>query len=166
MEGGHLSRTDLIEILRYAPCPPYYRVIPEIVAPGHMRAAIMAMHARYDRYSPPMAEGNSEKALEFLLEHPDDASEYISVQRYRNNTMDVCMESSYRFYTHVLDEIIRMYQEAGAPLQTFHVGGDEVPYGVWMGSPACQLLMEPKSGYQRKAGSAQSLLHPVEPDSG
>ncbi|KPP95227.1 MAG: N-acetyl-beta-hexosaminidase HexB [Bacteroidetes bacterium HLUCCA01] len=135
--SGHLSRTDLIEILRYARAR-HITVIPEIVAPGHMRAAIMAMHARYDRY---MAEGNSEKALEFLLEHPDDASEYISVQRYRNNTMDVCMESSYRFYTHVLDEIIRMYQEAGAPLQTFHVGGDEVPYGVWMGSPACQSLM-------------------------
>ena len=136
--SGYLTRSDFIEILHYAR-DRHIQVIPEIVAPGHMRAAIMAMHARYDRF---MAEGNAEAAQEFLLEHPEDSSSYLSVQRFRNNTMDVCMESSYRFYTHVLDEIIAMYAEAGVPLETFHAGGDEVPRGVWTGSPACAQLLE------------------------
>jgi len=137
--SGYLTREDLIEILQYAR-ERHIQVIPEIVAPGHMRAAIMAMHARYDRF---MEEGDEQAALEYLLEHPEDTSAYLSVQRFRNNTMDVCMESSYRFYTHVLDEIVAMYNEAGVELQTFHVGGDEVPRGVWTASPACaQLIAE------------------------
>lgn len=135
--SGYLTREDLIEILHYAR-DRHITVIPEIVAPGHMRAAIMAMHARYDRL---MADGQPDASREFLLEHPDDTSTYLSVQRFRNNTMDVCMESSYRFYTHVLDEIIVMYNEADVELRTFHVGGDEVPRGVWTGSPACEQLI-------------------------
>ncbi|MCH8525117.1 MAG: carbohydate-binding domain-containing protein, partial [Balneolales bacterium] len=130
--SGYLSTEDFIEILHYAR-DRHIQVIPEIVAPGHMRAAIMAMHARYDRF---MAEGDENAANEFLLEHPEDTSEYLSVQRFRNNTMDVCMESSYRFYEHVLDAILAMYVDAGVDISTFHVGGDEVPRGVWTGSPA------------------------------
>jgi hexosaminidase len=30
-----------------------------------------------------------------------------------------------------------MYDEAGVPLNTIHIGGDEVPRGVWAGSPIC-----------------------------
>ena len=37
-----------------------------------------------------------------------------------------------------------MYQEAGLSLYTVHLGGDEVPRGVWMGSPKCQELMKEK----------------------
>ncbi len=33
-----------------------------------------------------------------------------------------------------------MYHAAGAPLSTIHFGGDEVPVGVWEGSPACRKL--------------------------
>ena len=36
------------------------------------------------------------------------------------------------------------YQEAGLSLSTVHLGGDEVPRGVWMGSPKCQELMKEK----------------------
>lgn len=37
-----------------------------------------------------------------------------------------------------------MYKEAGVPLTTIHLGGDEVPHGVWMGSPKCRKLMKEK----------------------
>lgn len=37
-----------------------------------------------------------------------------------------------------------MYKEAGVPLTTVHLGGDEVPRGVWMGSPECRKLMKEK----------------------
>ena len=37
-----------------------------------------------------------------------------------------------------------MYREAGVPLATVHLGGDEVARGVWLGSPKCQALMKEK----------------------
>jgi hexosaminidase len=36
-----------------------------------------------------------------------------------------------------VDEILKMYVDAGMPLKTFHTGGDEVPRGVWTQSPVC-----------------------------
>jgi hexosaminidase len=44
---------------------------------------------------------------------------------------------SYTFLTTVIDDFIEMHDEAGVPLATFHTGGDEVPRGVWSGSPLC-----------------------------
>src|SRR3989475_9914311 len=35
-----------------------------------------------------------------------------------------------------------MHREAGAPLRHIHMGGDEVPAGVWVGSPAVQAYMQ------------------------
>jgi hexosaminidase len=35
-----------------------------------------------------------------------------------------------------------MHREAGAPLRNIHMGGDEVPAGVWVGSPAVQAYMQ------------------------
>lgn len=135
--SGHLTKSDFIEILQYAHTR-HVQVIPEIVAPAHMKAAIISMNKRYENYK---AKGDLAKAEEYLLVHPDDTSTYTSVQRYKNNTMDVCMESSFTFYEKVLDEILLMYKEAEVPISTFHVGGDEVPRGVWEGSPACAELI-------------------------
>src|SRR3546814_19836737 len=39
-----------------------------------------------------------------------------------------------------------MHKEAGAPLQTIHFGGDEVPDAVWEKSPAVHQLMATASG--------------------
>lgn len=135
--SGFLSRSDFMEILKYAQSR-HVQVIPEVVAPAHMKAAIISMNKRYQHY---IAQGDTENAEQYLLVHPADSSDYISVQRYRLNTMDVCMESSYRFYEKVVDEILQMYKETDVPISTFHVGGDEVPRGVWEGSPACQELI-------------------------
>jgi hexosaminidase len=42
----------------------------------------------------------------------------------------------------VIDEFIKMYQEAGLELKVIHMGGDELPKGAWEGSPSIQKLMK------------------------
>ncbi len=132
--NGYLTREEFKDIIRYAH-ERHIEVIPEINMPGHARAAIKAMEARYRRL---MAEGNPQEAEEFLLSDPEDASEYLSAQWYNDNIICVCNESAYRFYETVIDDVIQMYHEAGVPLKTIHTGGDEVPRGAWEKSPICQ----------------------------
>jgi len=131
--NGYLSRDDFKEIIKYA-YDRHIEVIPEINMPGHARAAIYAMKARYRRL---METGNREAAEEFLLSDPNDTSTYLSAQFYDDNVVCVCKESVYRFYETVVDDVIEMYQEADVPLSMIHTGGDEVPGGVWEGSPIC-----------------------------
>ncbi len=136
--SGYYTRSDFIEILRYAR-ERHIEVIPEIDVPGHARAAIVAMKARHDRL---LEEGDEAAATRFLLTHPDDQSTYQSVQHWNDNVIDVCMPSTYDFLRHVIADVVGMYEEAGARLTTIHTGGDEVPIGVWEGSPACDALSE------------------------
>ena len=131
--SGFLTREEFIEILRFA-ADHHVEVIPEINFPGHARSAIYAMEARYDRL---VEEGKEEEALEYRLIDPDDESEYTSAQNFHDNVVCVCLEAPYRFYETVLDEIIKMYEEAGLKMRVMHAGGDEVPQGSWTGSPLC-----------------------------
>lgn len=130
--SGHLSRKEFIELLRYAN-DRHIVVLPEIESPGHGRAAIKSMEARYIKYS---ASGNITEAEKYRLTHPEDKSVYESAQLYNDNVMDVSLESTYTFLTRVIDDLIGMYKEAGVPLESIHLGGDEVPAGVWEKSPA------------------------------
>ncbi len=136
--SGYYSREDYIEILKYAN-QRHITVIPTVNLPGHSRAAIRAMEARYQRF---MNEGNEEKANEFRLIDPDDQSKYNSAQSYNDNIVCVARESVYKFYETVIDAIIQLHNEAGVPLKYFHTGGDEVPEGAWAGSPLCQELIK------------------------
>ncbi|HSV88015.1 MAG TPA: family 20 glycosylhydrolase, partial [Bacteroidales bacterium] len=135
---GYYSVEDYIEILRHAN-DLHIKVITEINLPGHARAAVKAMEARYERF---MAEGNEEAANEFRLIDPDDTSKYSSVQFFTDNTVNVARESVYHFLEKVLDELIGMYAKAGAPLDIVHIGGDEVPRGAWSRSPMIDALMK------------------------
>ena len=135
--NGHYSREDFIGLLRYA-AERHIRVIPEIESPGHARAAIVSMKARYNRYK----DTDMEKAAEYLLSEPEDTSRYASVQYYTDNVINVAMPSAYRFMEKVIQELAAMYEEAGVPLTTVHLGGDEVARGVWLGSPKCRALMK------------------------
>ncbi|WP_242918933.1 family 20 glycosylhydrolase [Pontibacter liquoris] len=136
--SGYFSKADFIEILKYAN-DRHIRVIPEIETPGHARAAIKAMDARYDRL---MKEGKKAEAERYLLRDLNDKSVYKSVQNWNDNVIDVAQPSTYNFLETVVDEILKMYKEAGAPIQTIHFGGDEVPGGVWQKSPAVQALIK------------------------
>ena len=136
--SGYYSRKEFIDILRYARVR-HIEVIPEVEAPGHSRAAIKSMQARYERL---MRQGDRVGAEEYLLSDPDDRSTYSSAQLWTDNVMCVALPSVYRFAEKVTDELIAMYREADAPLRTIHFGGDEVPSGAWAGSPLCQTLID------------------------
>jgi hexosaminidase len=136
--SGYYTKSDFIEILKYA-TQHHITVIPEIESPGHARAAIKAMDARYDHY---LKKGDKVKAEQYLLRDLQDSSKYSSVQYYTDNVIDLALPSTYTFMSTVTDEIVKMYTEAGAPLKTIHFGGDEVPAGVWERSPAFFRLMK------------------------
>ncbi|PYP16068.1 MAG: beta-hexosaminidase [Gemmatimonadetes bacterium] len=126
--SGFFSRADYIGIVRYA-AARHIEVIPEIEMPGHARAAIKSMDTR----------------AEYRLSDPEDRSVYESVQGYPDNVMNPGLESTYRFIEKVVTELAAMHREAGAPLRHIHMGGDEVPAGVWAGSPAVQAFMQAHS---------------------
>src|SRR2546430_4530118 len=123
--SGFFSRADYIEILRYA-AARHIEVIPEIEMPGHARAAIKAM------------QGNPQYRLNDL----DDRSVYTSAQGYHDNVMNPGLESTYRFVERVVGDLVAIHREAGVPLRHIHMGGDEVPAGVWEGPPAAQACLK------------------------
>src|SRR6185503_6656174 len=123
--SGFFSRADYVEIVRYA-AARHIEVIPEIEMPGHARAAIKSM------------AGNPE----YHLTDPNDTSKYRSVQGYPDNVMDPALETTYAFIDKVVTELAAMHREAGTQLRNIHMGGDEVPRGVWTGSPAAQALIQ------------------------
>lgn len=135
--NGYYTRDEFIDFLRYA-AERHVQVIPEIESPGHARAAIVAMKARYNKY----IDTDPKKAYEYLLCDLQDTSRYVSAQAYTDNVMNVALPSTYRFMEKVIQEIVAMYKEAGVPLTTIHLGGDEVARGAWLGSPLCVALMK------------------------
>lgn len=134
--NGYLSQADYIEILKAAQARGI-EVIPSFDMPGHSRAAIHSMEARYRKLT---AEGRKAEAEQFRLAEPADTTQYRSVQNYNDNTLNVCLESTYRFIDAVMDDIAKLHAAAGVPLKTYHIGADETA-GAWSGSPACKALM-------------------------
>ncbi|MDR0540649.1 MAG: carbohydate-binding domain-containing protein [Dysgonamonadaceae bacterium] len=137
LANGYYTRNDFIEVLKYAN-QRHIKVIPEVDMPGHSRAAIKAMNVRYNKY----LATDKAKAEEYLLIDFADTSKYNSAQNFTDNVINVALPSSYRFVEKVIDEIDKMYTEAGLKLEVFHIGGDEVPKGAWEGSPICRDFMQ------------------------
>jgi len=135
--NGFISRDEFKDIIRWAH-DRHIEVIPELNVPGHARAAIKSMEARYRRL---MEAGEKEAAEQYLLTDFEDQSKYESVQFYPDNVICVCKESIYEFYETIVDDVVEMFAEAQVPLKTIHTGGDEVPGGVWTNSPICKELM-------------------------
>jgi hexosaminidase len=129
LANGYYSRNDFIEILQYAN-QRHIKVIPEVDIPGHSRAAIKSMNVRYNKY----LATDKPKAEEYLLTDFADTSRYLSAQNFTDNVINVAMPSVYRFVEKVIDEIDKMYADAGLKMTVFHIGGDEVPRGAWEGS--------------------------------
>lgn len=134
--NGYFTRQDYIDMLRHADSLGIV-VIPEIESPGHARAAINAMKLRAKRLG--------DESL--LLREEADTSSFVSAQSFHDNTMNPALEGPYKLMDKVADELIAMHREAGVPLRTIHIGGDEVPSGAWNGSPAVAALME-KEGFK------------------
>ncbi len=134
--SGYYTRADYLEILRYA-AARHIEVIPEIEMPGHARAAVQAMEARYRR----LQAAGKRDAAKFLLNDLDDRSQYRSAQDYSDNVINPGLESSYTFIEHVVKEVAALHRAAGVPLRTLHVGGDELPLGAWEKSPRSREMM-------------------------
>ncbi|WP_228730196.1 family 20 glycosylhydrolase [Shewanella sedimentimangrovi] len=134
--NGFLSMADYVELLQFA-AVRQIQVIPSMDMPGHSRAAIKAMEARYRRL---LAKGDSKGATEYRLLDPEDKTQYSSVQYYNDNTLNVCLESTFHFVDKVIDEVTKLHQSAGVPLQLYHIGADETA-GAWLESPACEALL-------------------------
>ncbi len=118
----YYNSDEYIKILKYA-WERRIAVIPEFDMPGHSRASIKAMQVYEQRTG-----DNS-----FRLQDPADTSRYWSAQDFTDNVLSVDLQSVYKFYGVVFDEVIRLHQEAGVPLPAIHIGGDEVPDGAWSG---------------------------------
>ncbi len=129
---------DYIEILKYAQAR-HIDVIPEVETPGHARAAIKAMRARFAHYT---KAGDKQKAEEFLLDDADDKSVYNSAQNWNDNVMNPALPSTYHFLSKVVDEIKAIHEKAGVPLKIIDLGGDETPSGVWEKSPKILAFMK------------------------
>jgi len=119
---GFYTVSEYQEILAHAQ-KHHIEVIPEFDVPGHSHAAIIAMEARGE--------------AQYLLSDPNDVSEYFSVQMFRDNAVNPCIESTYTFMEKVVVEVQKMHKGI-QDLRVFHYGGDEVPYTAWRGSPECQ----------------------------
>lgn len=148
--NGFLTRGEFVELLRYAK-ERHVQIIPEFNSPGHARAAVVSMAVRAERL---LAQGDTAGANAYRLDDPDDASVYVSAQGYDDNVINVCRPGAIRFFTTVIDALSEMYEEAGVRLETYHLGGDELPYGIWKGSPICQSLMES----QKELATSDDLL--------
>lgn len=169
--NGYYSKQDYIDIVKYAEARQI-QVIPSMDMPGHSRAAIKAMDARFRRLQAEgvelqntgkvqvvpvqetanqantavkaldagarqlQAEGQTTAAEQYLLSDANDKTVYSSVQYYDDNTLNVCMESTYHFVDKVIDEIAKLHQAAGQPLTRYHIGADETA-GAWKQSPQC-----------------------------
>ena len=130
--NGYLTRAEFIDFLRYA-WSRGVRVIPEIETPGHARAAIVAMKSR---------ALNNPTAEQFRLWDDKNTSVYTSAQSYHDNVLNVASDDVYRFLDRVVEELQKMYKEAGLKLEVIHLGGDEVARGAWDKSPDVQALMQ------------------------
>lgn len=115
-QEGFYTQEDIKEVVAYA-AERSIVVIPEIDVPGHAKAAIVAYPE--------------------LLQHPEDKSQYRSVQGTPNNTIDAGLETTYEFLDNVFAEVAQLF-----PAPYIHVGGDERPHGAWEKSPSVKELMK------------------------
>lgn len=158
--SGFLSREDFIEILKEAE-KRHIKIIPQISFPSHARSAVVAMKSRYSSF---MKEGNETAANEYRLHDPEDQSEYTSAQLFKDNTICICDPSAFRFFEKVFNEIKEMYAAAQLQMNTFNIGADELPYGVWRKSPLCAAYIENQAtinSYQDLYNSSVKQLNKI-----
>ena len=120
---GFISRNEFVDLLRHAK-KHHVEVILEFNLPGHANAIIQSL-SQTDQWQ---------------LTDPEDTSEYRSAQGYTGNVVNVGMTDIYRLAKVILEEIKTMYDTAELTMSRIHFGGDEVPEGAWLNSPACRRL--------------------------
>ncbi|XP_067654006.1 uncharacterized protein [Haliotis asinina] len=154
--SGFYTVEDYKDILRYAKAR-HIEVIPEVDSPGHAHAAILAMQARRQRL---LDIGDLDNADTYSLVDVDDPSDYLSIQMFKDNAINPCIDSTYSFIKYIVDMFVDMHKDI-SPLKTFHFGGDEVAGGAWKNSTFCRTLLRAnvslKEHFTRKVANITSL---------
>ena len=131
--NGYLTVQDYIDLLQYSQTRSI-EVIPSLDMLVHSRAAMKVTEYLFLGL---LQEGKIDEAREFLLSDFDDSAHYYSVQFYQDNTTNTCMGSSCRFVEKVFDELVVMREQAGAPLDRYHMCADETA-GAWTEPVICE----------------------------
>ena len=111
--GGFYTQDDIRRVVAYA-AARYITVVPEIDMPGHAQAVVAA----YPQFG--------------VTGRRPPVSVDWGVNPYLYNVDD----ATFRFITHVLDEVMALF-----PSKYIHVGGDEAVKDQWQASPAVQAKM-------------------------
>lgn len=115
-QEGFYTQKEIQDIVAYAKARSI-EILPEIDLPAHAKAAIISYPE--------------------LLYNPQDSSDYHSVQKVHNNTIDIGLKSTYIFTQNIIAELSQLFD-----FEYVHLGGDEIPKGAWSGSPSVQKLKE------------------------
>ena len=108
--GGYYSQADIRKLVAFA--QDYgVRIIPELNLPAHARAAIIALHPE--------------------LSEAADSSCYQSIQGYSDNCLNPALRQTWEFIETVYAQVAELF-----PTPYIHIGGDEIPDGTWLNSPA------------------------------
>ncbi|XP_005095957.2 beta-hexosaminidase [Aplysia californica] len=146
--SGYYTGEDYRAILRYA-TSRHIEVIPEIDMPGHCTAAIVAMEARYKRLRD---AGRTSDALKYRLREPKaNETNHYSVQRFNNNVLNPCLQSTFTFVETVINTVYSLHSDI-APLKVFHFGGDEVQRQSMGYTPSCDKLKATLDSTERYTG--------------
>ena len=73
----------------------------------------------------------------YLLSDVITDTNILSPQKWTANVVSPCLNTTFRFIEKVVDEFIEIHKII-QPLKIFHIGGDEVPHGVFDHSPSCK----------------------------
>ncbi len=112
--GGAYSKADVQRVVAHAKALQI-EILPEIDVPAHALALTMLYPDTLD---------------------PDDLGQDVSVQGYQTNVMNPARDESWQIWHAMAREVTTLF-----PFAHVHLGGDELPDGTWMRSPAAQALM-------------------------
>ena len=150
--NGYITRNQFVEMLKYANLRGV-KILPEIETPGHARAAIVAMRNRYKKY----IGTDAAKANYYRNFDLDDAGKFESAQGFGDNVLNVAEPGTYRMLMKVVNELQKMYADAGLRLDAIHLGGDEVAKGCWDHSPKIKELMK-ENGFTTERDVAEHFF--------
>ena len=113
--GGCYDKEDVDRIIKRASAN-YIEVIPEFDLPGHNMSLIHLYPGMRD---------------------PEDKSNEVSVQGYRENTLNPAMPETLKIVESLIDDMCNQF-----PGEYIHLGGDEIAPGAWEKSPKVLALMK------------------------
>ncbi|GFN73986.1 homeobox protein aristaless [Plakobranchus ocellatus] len=154
-DGQFYTLSEYLEILTYAQ-RRHIEVIPEFDMPGHARASIRSMLARWQMLSD---NGQRMNADQYLLHELVDSTRFTTPQYYTENVVNPCLQSTYTFIRDLYASVRAIYGTASLTLPGLHLGGDDIPEDAWANSTSCQSWLQ--QGRHLKAYFAETAAQQV-----